>query len=67
MGPVFLNQLLVLADLSLAGVRSPAGGGRVAEADVDVRVMFDFVEFVADVVSEEDKVTLSVVLGCMVS
>jgi hypothetical protein len=63
MGPVLLDQILVLADLGLSGVRSPVGSGGITETEVDVRVMLDFVELVADIVGEEDEVQLRVALG----
>lgn len=66
MRPVLFDQLLVPADFRLSRVRSPIGRGGVVEADVDIGVVLYFVEFVADVVGEEDEIQMSFALGCSV-
>jgi len=60
---VFVDQLLVLADLRCAGIRCPTGRVDVAEADVNVRVVFDFFEFSRRVVGNEHEGELGVVKG----
>lgn len=56
--PVLLDLGLILADRRLAAERRPAGGGGVAVRDVDVGVVGEFVEFVRDVVGDEDEAEL---------
>jgi hypothetical protein len=50
MRPIFVDQVPVLADSRLSRIGSPASRGRVAKADVHVRVMIDFRKFVGGIV-----------------
>lgn len=57
---MFLDHFFILRDFCDSGEASPVRSGVITEADVDVRVMFDFVEFVGDVVSDEGECELGV-------
>jgi len=58
--PMFVDQLLVLGYSGCAGIGCPARRIRIAKADVNVRVVLNFVEFRRRVVREEDEGELSV-------
>jgi hypothetical protein len=58
---MLINQIPILRHSGPTGVGRPICGGRVAKADINVRVILDFLELVRHVVREEHKVQLRVI------
>lgn len=52
---MLINQIPVLRHSGPTGVGRPICGGRVTEADINVRIILDFLELVRHVVREEHK------------
>jgi hypothetical protein len=60
---VFLDQLLILSHLRNPAVACPICARVIAEADVDMIVIVNFVEFSRNVVGDEDESKLRVIEG----
>jgi len=58
--PVFLDQFLVLRHFSDPTMARPVRVGVIAEADIDVIVISDFLEFLRSVVGDEEEGKLRV-------
>lgn len=61
---MFLDQFLILRHLRSAAVACPIRAGVITEADVDVIVIVNFVEFSRNIVGDEDESKLRVFEGC---
>lgn len=55
-GPMLINQIPVLSHSGSTGVGRPVCGGWVTEANIDVRIILDFLELVRHVVRKEREV-----------
>jgi len=55
-----VNKLFVLRDSSSTGVRRPVRRGWVAEADIDVGIVLNFLELMRHVVGEEYEIYLRI-------
>ena len=61
--PVFLDQLLVLRHFSDPTIARPVRVGIIVETDIDVIVIGDFLEFLGNVVGDEEEGKLRVFKG----
>jgi len=61
--PVFLDQFLVLGHFGGPAIARPIRSGAIAEADIDVLVVCDFITFLGDVVDDEDEGKLRIFEG----
>jgi len=61
--PVFLDHFLVLGHFGGPAIARPIRSGAIAEADIDVLVVCDFITFLGDVVDDEDEGKLRIFEG----